>query len=124
MPRTLQALKKRTTAAVTDIDGNMLLNVWTELDSRWDVCRVTKGAHIEHLYPQLDQVQESARPQKITNQPRTFKEITNIDERFMVKEESATSVCTRRWTPEGRSLALSIAFMLQLGIMEWPSRFG
>ncbi|GBO22237.1 hypothetical protein AVEN_153958-1, partial [Araneus ventricosus] len=33
-------------------------------------------------------------------------------ERFMVKEESAASVVTRPWTPEGRSLTLSIAFML------------
>ncbi|GBM00972.1 hypothetical protein AVEN_55492-1 [Araneus ventricosus] len=49
MPKTLQALQERIIAAVTDIDGNMLLNVWTELDYRWDMCRVTKGAHIEHL---------------------------------------------------------------------------
>ncbi|GBL94856.1 hypothetical protein AVEN_197535-1 [Araneus ventricosus] len=49
MPTTLQALQERITAAVTDIDGNILLNIWTELDYRWDVFRVTKGAHIEHL---------------------------------------------------------------------------
>ncbi|GBN47082.1 hypothetical protein AVEN_180382-1 [Araneus ventricosus] len=49
MPTTLQALQERITAAVTDIDGNMLLNVWTELDYSWDVCRVAKSAHIEHL---------------------------------------------------------------------------
>ncbi|GBN68443.1 hypothetical protein AVEN_156164-1 [Araneus ventricosus] len=49
--------------------------------------------------PQLDHVQESALPQK------------TIGERFMVKEESAASVGTRPWTPEGRSLTLSIAFM-------------
>ncbi|GBL95107.1 hypothetical protein AVEN_188840-1 [Araneus ventricosus] len=36
MPTTLQALQERITAAVTDIDGNMLLIVWTELDYRWD----------------------------------------------------------------------------------------
>ncbi|GBN63704.1 hypothetical protein AVEN_260325-1 [Araneus ventricosus] len=51
-------------------------------------------------FPQLDQVQESARPQK------------TIGERFMVKEESAACVGTRPWTTEGRSLTLSIAFML------------
>ncbi|GBL91495.1 hypothetical protein AVEN_136964-1 [Araneus ventricosus] len=51
--------------------------------------------------PQLDQVQESARLQKIT-----------IGERFVVKEESAASVGTRPWTPEGRCLTLTIAFML------------
>ncbi|GBM86836.1 hypothetical protein AVEN_225058-1 [Araneus ventricosus] len=49
MPTTLQTLQERSTAAVKDIDGNMLLNVWRELDYHWDVCRVTKGVHIEHL---------------------------------------------------------------------------
>jgi hypothetical protein len=49
MPTTLQELRERITAAVTDIDRNMLSNVWTKLDYRLDVCRVTKGAHIEHL---------------------------------------------------------------------------
>ncbi|GBO32887.1 hypothetical protein AVEN_213134-1 [Araneus ventricosus] len=34
------------------------------------------------------------------------------NERFMVKEESAASVGNRPWTPEGKSLTLSIAFML------------
>ncbi|GBN90570.1 hypothetical protein AVEN_167142-1, partial [Araneus ventricosus] len=47
--------------------------------------------------PQLDKVQESARPQR------------TISERFMVKEESAASVGTRPWTPERRSLTLSVA---------------
>ncbi|GBM59700.1 hypothetical protein AVEN_181695-1, partial [Araneus ventricosus] len=43
---------------------------------------------------QLDQVQETARPQKITNHA-----VSNvIGERFMVKEESAASVGTRPWT--------------------------
>ncbi|GBO12661.1 hypothetical protein AVEN_124624-1 [Araneus ventricosus] len=49
MPTTLQAQQERISTAVTDIDGNMLLNVWTELDYRWDVCQVTKGSHIEHV---------------------------------------------------------------------------
>ncbi|GBM47059.1 hypothetical protein AVEN_179786-1 [Araneus ventricosus] len=49
VPKTLQELHERITAAVTDIDGNMLLNIWTELAYRWDVSRVTKGAYIEHL---------------------------------------------------------------------------
>ncbi|GBM95698.1 hypothetical protein AVEN_93187-1 [Araneus ventricosus] len=49
MPTTLRALQERIHAAVTDIDGNMLLEVWTELYYRLDVCQETKGAHIEHL---------------------------------------------------------------------------
>ena len=28
----------------------MLERVWQELDYRLDVCRVTNGTHIEHLY--------------------------------------------------------------------------
>ncbi|GBN30157.1 hypothetical protein AVEN_52499-1 [Araneus ventricosus] len=48
-----------------------------------------------------NQVQESARSPT-----------ENIGERFMVKEKSAASVGTRPWTPEGRSLTFSIAFML------------
>ena len=27
----------------------MLQTVWNELDFRVDVCKITKGAHIEHL---------------------------------------------------------------------------
>ncbi|GBM36026.1 hypothetical protein AVEN_274433-1 [Araneus ventricosus] len=57
--------------------------------------------------PQLDQAQENT-----------------LGERFMVKEESAASVGTRPWTPEGRSLTLSFAFMLYMGMIEWPSRLG
>jgi hypothetical protein len=29
--------------------SDMLQTVWNELDCRVDVCRITKGAHIEHL---------------------------------------------------------------------------
>ncbi|GBN12215.1 hypothetical protein AVEN_242246-1 [Araneus ventricosus] len=49
----------------------------------------------------------SARPS-----PRVRSPTGNIGERFMVKEDSAASVGTGPWTPEGRSLTLSIAFML------------
>jgi hypothetical protein len=31
-------------------DGRVLIGVWQEFDCRLDVCRVTKGAHIEHLW--------------------------------------------------------------------------
>ena len=32
-----------------DCRGFNNLSVWNELDYRVDVCRITKGAHIEHL---------------------------------------------------------------------------
>jgi hypothetical protein len=35
--------------AVKNIDAPMLTRVWQELKYRIDVCRVTRGAHIEHL---------------------------------------------------------------------------
>jgi hypothetical protein len=48
-PASVADLKNRITAAVETITPDMLLRVWQELDYRLDVCRVTKGAQIEHL---------------------------------------------------------------------------
>ena len=42
-------LNPRIIAAVKNIDAPMLTRVWQELGYRTDVCRVTRGAHIEHL---------------------------------------------------------------------------
>jgi len=49
LPRDLADLKARIIAAVKNIDELMLMRVWQELEYRIDVCRVTGGAHIEHL---------------------------------------------------------------------------
>ena len=49
LPRDLADLKARIIAAVKNIDAPMLTCVWQELEYRIDVCRVTRGAHIEHL---------------------------------------------------------------------------
>jgi len=35
--------------AVRRLHADMLQTVWKELDFRVDVCRITKGAHTEHL---------------------------------------------------------------------------
>jgi hypothetical protein len=35
--------------AVASINHQMLQRVWQEFDYRFDICRVTKGGHIEHL---------------------------------------------------------------------------
>ena len=50
-PRDLADLKARIIAAVKNIDAPTLTRVcvWQELEYRIDVCRVTSGAHIEHL---------------------------------------------------------------------------
>ena len=42
-------MKNSITAAVETITPYLLSRVWQELDYRLDVCRVTKGALIEHL---------------------------------------------------------------------------
>jgi hypothetical protein len=44
-----QCLKARIIAAMKNIDAPMLTRVWQELEYRINVCRVTRGAHIEHL---------------------------------------------------------------------------
>ena len=49
MPRGLADLKPRIIKAVMNIDAPMLTRVRQELEYRIDVCRVTRGAHIEHL---------------------------------------------------------------------------
>jgi hypothetical protein len=49
LPRDLADLKARIIAAVKNIDAPMLTRVWQELEYRIDVCRVTRGAPIEHL---------------------------------------------------------------------------
>jgi len=50
---TLQVLYTCTLCDSTNINTiitvNMLQTVWNELDYRVDVCRITKGARIEHL---------------------------------------------------------------------------
>jgi hypothetical protein len=49
LPRDLADLKARIIAAVKNINAPMLRRVWQELEYRIDACRVTRGAHIEHL---------------------------------------------------------------------------
>lgn len=49
LPRNVPELRARINDAFELIDGDMLRRVWEELDYRLDVCRITKGAHIEHL---------------------------------------------------------------------------
>jgi len=49
LPASIPELKLRIRTAVETITADMLQTVWDELDYRVDVCRITKGAHIEHL---------------------------------------------------------------------------
>ena len=49
LPASITELKVRIRTAIETITADMLQRVWNELDYRVDVCRITKGAHIEHL---------------------------------------------------------------------------
>ena len=49
LPVSLNELKQSITSAVASVDEDMLRSVWTELDYPIDICRVTKGSHIEHF---------------------------------------------------------------------------
>jgi len=49
LPASIPELKVRIRTAIETITADMLQTVWKELDYRVDVCRITKGAHIEHL---------------------------------------------------------------------------
>ena len=49
LPASIPELKVRIRTAIETITADMLQTVWNELDYRVDVCRITNGAHIEHL---------------------------------------------------------------------------
>ena len=49
LPANLLQLRDRIREAVAAVTPYILTNVWEELAYRLDVCRVTIGAHIEHL---------------------------------------------------------------------------
>lgn len=49
LPLSLLELKQRIIRAIESIEVSTLEKVWAEIDYRIDVCRVTRGAHIEHL---------------------------------------------------------------------------
>jgi hypothetical protein len=45
----LDDLKQHITKATAGVDEDMLTRVWQEFDYHVDICRVTKGSHIERL---------------------------------------------------------------------------
>ena len=49
LPASIPQQKVRIRTATETITADMLQTVWNELDYRDDVCRITNGAHIEHL---------------------------------------------------------------------------
>jgi len=49
LPASILELKVQIITANETITADMLQTVWNELYYRVDVCRITKGAHIEHL---------------------------------------------------------------------------
>ena len=50
LPYNLQDLRSRITATVALAGRDKLTRVWNEMDYRIDVCRITKGGHIEQLW--------------------------------------------------------------------------
>ena len=49
LPANLQDLRNPITTAMALVDRDMLTRVWKEIDYRIDVCRITKGGHVENL---------------------------------------------------------------------------
>ena len=48
LPASIPEFKVRIRTVIKPITADML-QTWNELDYRVDVCRITKGAHLEHL---------------------------------------------------------------------------
>jgi hypothetical protein len=67
VPVTLGDLKQRITTATAGVDEHMLTRVWQKFDYRVDICRVTKGAHIEQLQVSVTNFQSfSTKPCLVT----------------------------------------------------------
>ena len=49
LPTSIPELKVQIGTAIATNTADMLQTVWNELDYGVDVCRIIKGAHIEHL---------------------------------------------------------------------------
>ena len=49
LPASIPGLKVRIRIAIKTNTADMLQTLWNEIDYHVDVCRITKGAHIEHL---------------------------------------------------------------------------
>jgi len=49
LPASIPELNVRIRTTIETTTADMLQTVWNELDYRVDVCRITKGSHIEHL---------------------------------------------------------------------------
>ncbi|XP_008181699.1 uncharacterized protein LOC103309014 [Acyrthosiphon pisum] len=49
LPKDLDELKSRITDAINSVTVDMLQQVYEEFEYRLDVCRESKGGHIEHL---------------------------------------------------------------------------
>jgi hypothetical protein len=49
LPASIPELKVRSRTSIETITADMLQTVRNELDYRIDVCRITKGAFVEHL---------------------------------------------------------------------------
>jgi hypothetical protein len=49
LPTTLHQLYAWITDAVAQVYADMLRQIWYEIAYWWDICRVTRGSHIEQL---------------------------------------------------------------------------
>ena len=49
LPASIPELKVRIRTDIETITADTLQTVWNEVDYRVDVCKITKGAYIEHL---------------------------------------------------------------------------
>jgi hypothetical protein len=49
LPHSIPEIQERIVNAIATINQEILDSVWRELDYRLDICRATRGSHIEHL---------------------------------------------------------------------------
>jgi hypothetical protein len=54
MPVELQEIRHRIVNSIAVLDANFLDKLWDQLEYHLDVCRITRGSHIEHFKKNLE----------------------------------------------------------------------
>jgi len=49
LPASLEEIRARIREAVATTDAETMHMIWDEIAFRWDICRVKRGSHAEHL---------------------------------------------------------------------------
>ncbi|KAJ4430355.1 hypothetical protein ANN_22571 [Periplaneta americana] len=113
LPRDLQELKTRIREAAATVTEDMLKRVWEEFDYRLDICRVTRGSHIESLLsgrtPSLEYFMSEVITHASSSMAVLYNTDGNTDERlYMVSITVSIPTILQYWWKSGSPSVLAV----------------